>query len=145
MRVINKYFFALLITVCIIQFSGCFYLKTDSEDTGTFLPTLDETQTELFFGLSKPDGTSVSEYEWTKFVDDYISPKFIDGFTVVDAHGQWMDEDNKVLKENTKLVIIIYKRSQEMDTSIASVIDNYKKLFQQGSVLKVTSTVNIEE
>ena len=87
----------------------------------------------------------VTEDEWNRFVDDYISPKFNEGFTVVDTRGQWTDVDSKIMKENSKLIIIVYKHSREMDASISYVINNYKRLFQQGSVLKVTSNVAVEE
>ena len=87
----------------------------------------------------------VTEEEWGRFVDDFISPKFTNGFTIVDARGQWMDNGNKVMKENSKLVIIIYQRPDEMDSSINYVIENYKRLFQQSSVLKVTLPVSVEE
>ncbi|MDR3626154.1 MAG: DUF3574 domain-containing protein [Ignavibacteriaceae bacterium] len=145
MEVINRYLLVLIITIGTIQFQGCLFVKADPGDIALYSQSLNETQTELFFGLSKPDGTMVTDEEWNKFVDDYISPKFMDGFTVVDAHGQWMDNDNKVMKENSKLVIIIYKRNEDMESSINYVIDNYKRLFQQNSVLKVNIPVSVEE
>lgn len=145
MKVINRCFIALFIIVNVLNFSGCFFVKADSGDVDTFIPISGQIQTELFFGLSKPDGTIVTEDEWNRFVDDYISPKFNEGFTVVDARGQWTDVDNKIMKEKTKLVIVVYKHSREMDASISFVINNYKRLFQQGSVLKVTSNVAVDE
>jgi hypothetical protein len=145
MKAVNKFLFVLLITVGIFQIQGCFFVKAYSGDGDSNLSILNETQTELFFGLSKPDGTSVTKDEWNKFVDDYISPKFIEGFTIVDSYGQWTDIDHNIMKENSMLVIIIYKRSPEMDSSISYVINNYKRLFQQGSVLNVSFPVSVEE
>ena len=143
MKAVNKFLFVLLITVDLFQVQGCFFVKAG--DSGTYFPVLNETQTELFFGLSKPDGTSVTKDEWNKFVDDYISPKFIEGFTIVDSYGQWTDIDHNIMKEYSKFVIIINKRSSEMDSSISYVINNYKRLFQQSSVLNVSFPVRIEE
>ena len=141
----KNYLHFFFITVILLQLPGCIFVKPDSSDFETSFSSAREIQTELFFGLSKPDGTNVSEDEWNKFVDDYIAPNFEDGFTVVDARGQWMDNENKIVKENSKLVILIYKRSRDLDSSVDYIIDNYKRLFQQESVLKVTLPARVSD
>ena len=47
------------------------------------------SRTELFFGTAKPDGTAVTEAEWTAFLADEITPRFPDGLTVLSGMGQW--------------------------------------------------------
>lgn len=127
------------------QLPGCIFVRPNANDLEVFNNSEREIQTELFFGLSKPDGTNVTEEEWNKFVGDYIAPRFEDGFTVVDARGQWLDNNNKIVKENTKLVILIYKRSHDLDSSINNLIDNYKRLFHQEFVLRVTVPALVED
>ena len=39
-------------------------------------------RTELYFGRDKNDGTQVSDEEWSKFLDEIVTPKFPDGLTV---------------------------------------------------------------
>lgn len=99
-------------------------------------------KTELYFGLSKPGG-AVSEAEWSRFVDEHITPAFSDGLTVLDAKGQWKNPAGQIVKEGTKLVILIHKPSPENDAAIDAVIAAYKKLFQQESVLRVSTPASV--
>ena len=140
-----KLLYAFIFTLFFAQLSGCIFVKPNSNDFEVFNSSEREIQTELFFGLSKPDGTNVTEEEWNKFVDDYIAPHFENGFTVVDAHGQWLDSKNEIVKENTKIVILIYKRSHDLNSFINNLIDNYKRLFHQEFVLRVTVPALVED
>lgn len=96
-------------------------------------------KTELFFGLSKPDGGTVSESEWEKFVDEYITPRFKEGLTIIDADGQWMDEKGKVIKEKTKIVILLHHDNEDINAAIEYIRDKYKDLFEQKAVLRIST------
>jgi hypothetical protein len=99
----------------------------------------------LVFGLSKPDGGSVSEEEWTSFVDTYVTPKFKEGLTIVDSDGQWMMESGEVIKEDSKVLILLYdnESSAEVDDSIEQIKETYKKLLNQEAVLRITSAAGV--
>ena len=99
-------------------------------------------KTELYFGLSQPSGP-ISEEAWSGFVDQHITPAFSDGLTVLDAKGQWKNQSGQIVKENSKLVILIHKPSRENDAAIDSIIAAYKKQFQQESVLRVTTAATV--
>jgi len=99
-------------------------------------------KTELYFGLSKPDGGAVSEAEWAAFLDREITPRFKDGLTVVNADGQWLEQSGKVAREKTKLVILIHEDTAERGRAIEELIARYKEAFRQESVLRVTRRVN---
>ena len=101
------------------------------------------TKEELYFGLSKPAGGTVSEAEWQLFLNLVITPRFPTGLTVVAAEGQYLNSSNELIKENTKLVILIYENSPTKNQMIAQIIDIYKRLFSQESVLRVTSSVRV--
>jgi Protein of unknown function (DUF3574) len=45
-------------------------------------------RTELFFGLSRPEG-EVTEEEFQQFLAEHITPRFPDGLTVVTGLGQF--------------------------------------------------------
>ena len=93
-------------------------------------------RTELYFGLSKPDGTHVSAAEWQKFLDERITPEFPDGLTVVDAHGQWRDSAGKIAAEGTKVLIVIHRAGAAADAAFERIIAAYKAQFHQESVLR---------
>src|SRR5262245_20410541 len=42
-------------------------------------------RTELYFGRSIPGGGQVSDNEWEKFLADVVTPRFPDGFTILNA------------------------------------------------------------
>lgn len=95
------------------------------------------TRAELVFGLSKPDGSTVSPQEWTDFLEQSIAPRFRQGFTVVDASGSWTFESGKTEIENSKIVIIVYKGDEVMAQNIDAILHEYKTRFSQEAVLKI--------
>jgi hypothetical protein len=46
---------------------------------------------ELYFGLTKPGGETISESEWQEFVKIVITPRFREGLTVLDGSGQFFN------------------------------------------------------
>ncbi|MBD2434183.1 MULTISPECIES: DUF3574 domain-containing protein [Fischerella] len=98
---------------------------------------------ELYFGLSKPGGKTVSEVEWQLFLNRVITPRLPDGLTVMDVYGQYLDSSGKLTREKTKLVILIYENSQTKNQKIEEIIASYKRTFRQESVLRVTSSVKV--
>ena len=95
-------------------------------------------RTELFFGLDKPTGGTVTAEEWDKFVADVVTPRFPDGFTVDDALGQYLD--GKILvREKSKQLILIYPRKfrTSANRKIEEIRSSYIKAFDQKSVLRV--------
>jgi len=95
-------------------------------------------RTELFFGMDKPTGGSVSDEEWQKFVADIVTPRFPDGFTVDDALGQYLD-GKRLVREKSKQLILIYPRKSKTSASrkIEEIRSAYIKAFDQKSVLRV--------
>src|SRR5438105_1109550 len=70
-------------------------------------------RTELFFGLSVPDGGQISEQAWQTFVDETISPRFPDGFTVIDGVGQWRESSGKIARERSKILLVLHPRDAQ--------------------------------
>jgi hypothetical protein len=80
--------------------------------------------TQLFLGLSRPDGTDVSAAEWQSFLAETVTPRFPAGFTISAAEGQWR-------------ILLIVHRAGEDEAAIAALIDVYKARFRQQSVLRL--------
>jgi hypothetical protein len=113
-------------------------LATDTQLYGKTL-----VRTELIFGLSKPDGEAISEVQWQKFLDDFITPKFKEGLTVLDANGQYQTQNKEIIKEKAKILILLYEDNEEVNAAIESIRAAYKEIFQQESVLRVSATVGV--
>ncbi|MBW4476534.1 MAG: DUF3574 domain-containing protein [Tolypothrix brevis GSE-NOS-MK-07-07A] len=101
------------------------------------------TKEELYFGLSKPGGDTISELEWQLFLNQVVTPRFREGLTIIDTYGQYLNSSGKLTREKTKLVILIYENSPMKNQMIQEVITSYKRKFKQESVLRVTSTVKV--
>lgn len=97
-----------------------------------------QVQDELYFGRNRPGGT-VSEEEFQKFLRTVITPRFPDGLTVINASGQFRGSKGIIIREPTKIVVLIYPHSRKNTQAIQEIINKYKEQFQQESVLRVTS------
>ena len=96
-------------------------------------------RTELFFGLSKPDG-EVTEEEFQQFLAQHITPRFPEGLTVVTGLGQFRNASGIIIQERSKLVILLYPPDQaHASRRIERIREEYKTLFQQESVLRADS------
>ena len=107
--------------------------KNASQITQTFW------RTELYFGRDKNDGTQVSDDEWSKFLDEIVTPKFPDGLTVLDGKGQYRLENGTIVKENSKVLILLYTPKTRLVNSrkIEQIRNEYKKRFKQESVMRI--------
>ncbi|HKO58196.1 MAG TPA: DUF3574 domain-containing protein [Thermoanaerobaculia bacterium] len=85
----------------------------------------------LFFGTGRVSGEPVSDGEWRLFVDEVITPRF-PGFTEWSAEGHW-----KADRERTHVVQILHKRRGGEERKVAEIIAEYKRRFEQESVLWV--------
>jgi hypothetical protein len=102
-------------------------------------------RTELYFGRSRPDGTLISIEEWEAFLNDVVTPRFPDGFTVLDGIGQYKDRSGRVIKEPSKVLIFLYtkKGSNLARKKIDEIRETYRSAFKQESVLRVDVTGKI--
>lgn len=100
-------------------------------------------ESDIYLGLSKPDGSSISEQDFNRFKDAIILPRFKSGLSIAHIDGVWKSQDGHVVNESTRLVIIIYNDNSEDKNKIKEIAENYKKMFQQDSVLVVTKSAAI--
>ena len=78
-------------------------------------------RTELFFGLSKSDGSTISEFHFRRFLRETVTPLFPDGLTVLSGLGQFRDSSGQIIREGARLVILLYP----LDAADAS--QNYRR------------------
>lgn len=114
-----------------------------SAQTDTFAcPTGTEPFSEyrLFFGRSRGHVEVVNNTAWQTFLAREITPRFPAGLTVLDARGQWQDAMGLMVRERTKLVIILARPSDEGIRLTDEITEAYKRAFGQESVLRAIST-----
>ena len=93
-------------------------------------------RTELFFGLSRSGGPNITEQEFAGFVDARVTPRFPDGLTLLDGDGQFRGSDGAIIKEGSKLLILLHGGTTAESNNIEAIRDDYKAQFQQQSVLR---------
>ena len=98
-------------------------------------------RTELFFGLSRANGPDVTEEEFRIFLAGHVTPRFPEGLTVLTGRGQFRNASGDIVREPSKLVIILYPPDQEnAHKRIEGIREEYKTAFQQESVLRADTT-----
>jgi hypothetical protein len=96
-------------------------------------------RTELFFGLSKPDGSPISDAEYQRFLDTEITPRFSDGFTLLNGNGHYRSASGEIIREPSRVVILFYPYDRAKSAAADEIRAAYRKQFQQESVLRADS------
>ena len=102
-------------------------------------------RTQLYFGTAKPDGSMVTEEQWQRFLDQEITPRFPEGLTVLTGSGQFRDASGTIIRERTKVLILLYPIQTRARSSvrIEQIREAYKTAFQQQSVLRVDDVLPV--
>lgn len=93
---------------------------------------------QLFFGRNIGDKAGVSEADFHRFVDEVLTPKFPDGLTVLDGGGQWRGDENKLIRESAKVVLVVLPKGRDGSARLDAARNAYKSRFHQESVLLIT-------
>ena len=101
-------------------------------------------KTELYFGRTIGMFGRVTDEQWEKFVDEYITPRFPSGFSIIDVSGRWKCvKTGKTIREDTKLLVLCHHKTTNDDNHLREIIIAYKDLFGQDSVMLVEYDVNV--
>ena len=98
-------------------------------------------RTELYFSVGPLEGQEgvVSPARWREFLDQEVTTRFPDGFSVFDAYGQWKDHDAKVPERlATKVIVILHESSAKRESDIEAIRLAYKRITGDLSVLRLS-------
>ena len=142
----QKLFLALFF--CTLIFADSYALpQANFADKAVIFSADKYLRTELYFGRSLSDGSVVTDAEWAKFLNDVVTPRFPDGFTVLDGVGQYRNKSGQIVKEQSKVIIFLYSRKTRKanSTKVDEIRAAYVKLFDQESVLRLDfrTSVNV--
>jgi len=88
----------------------------------------------LYFGRNIGNTLGVTDSAWAVFVRDVVGAR-LDGFTVYAAEGNW-----KGTREPAFVLEVMHaERSAGADSAIVAIIGEYKRRFNQESVLRVVT------
>ncbi len=94
---------------------------------------------QLFFGRAIVGRAPVTDAEWADFAAKTVTPNFPDGFTVYDAVGQWRGRSEEIVREPSKVVIIVAEDSPALAKRLEGIMAAYRTRFAQESVGLVTT------
>ncbi len=90
---------------------------------------------DLYFGRDITGRAKLSEAEWADFTRTQITPRFPDGFTVIDAQGQWLNPATHTIgAEASKMVRIAAASGPDTAARIRAVAEAYRTQFHQLAV-----------
>jgi hypothetical protein len=123
----------------VLALGGCSTLLADAQPQAQCPSGQERLRTaQLFFGRNIGANPGVSQVDFQKFVDQEITPRFPDGLTVMDGGGQWRGSENQLIREASKVVLIVLPPKRDTSQRIEAVRTAYKSRFNQESVLLVT-------
>ena len=93
----------------------------------------------LFFERTQGTVEVVSEEAWRTFLADEVTPRFPDGLTVLDAAGQWREVSGAIVRERTKLLLVLAPPGEDAMQRTDEIADAYKRAFGQSSVPRVVT------
>ena len=93
---------------------------------------------QLFFGRPAGAKSEVSDSQFRKFVDQELTPRFPDGLTVMDGGSQWRGDENRMIREAAKVVLIVLPGKSDASPRIDAARIAFRQRFHQDSVLVVT-------
>lgn len=93
---------------------------------------------QLFFGQNIGGKPGVSEADFRKFVDEELTPRFPSGLTVLEGGGQWKGDENRLIREASKVVVLVLPNGRDAGKKLDAARKAYKTRFGQESVLLVT-------
>jgi Protein of unknown function (DUF3574) len=99
------------------------------------------TQVELYFGRDLGGDAIVSEEAFQHFLADEVTPLFPDGLSVVDVAGQFRDDQGTIVREPTKLLILLVPDAADVAPDVETIVTAYKERFDQQSVLHAEQAV----
>lgn len=95
----------------------------------------------LYFGRNIGAGFGVSDSAWAVFVREVIGARLPEGFTFWAAEGAWRGRDGRTIREPSFVLEVVHpQRSASADSAIVSIIAEYKRRFNQESVLRVITS-----
>ena len=93
----------------------------------------------LYFGRNAANTLIVTDSAWAAFLREVVSTRLPGGFTVWPAEGEWRGATGPSRERSFVLEVVHAPRSAGSDSAIVAIIAEYKRRFDQESVLRVVT------
>lgn len=104
-------------------------------------------KSELFFGLAPWDaeglGLAAAEGTWRAFLDEEVTPRFPDGFTVLEGYGQWRaDAKSGIERSRSRVLVVVHPATAAKRAGLEAICEAYKSRTGEKSVLVIETPVS---
>jgi hypothetical protein len=94
---------------------------------------------ELLFGRNIGGRLGISEKAFRRFVDREVTPRFPNGFTLIDTYGQFRWSSSRpIVREPGKYLVLALENEARDLPRVQEIVGTYKAQFQQDSVGMLT-------
>ena len=125
----------------VLLLAGCVSVERTAAPTTTAASATVTVSDRLFFGRAIPTGGEVTEAQWAAFVEEMITPRFPNGFTIYRGDGHWKGDDGASVNEKTCIVELTHPLDDASEHAIDEIAATYRKRFAQDAVLRVRTPV----
>lgn len=123
--------------------SGALAGKTAADPPPAAAPAGAWLRSELFFGLSRPDGSLVSEADWREFLSVEITPRFPAGLSVIETAGQWRDATGLIQSEPSRVLVLLHAPNAEAERRLDEIRAAWCQQQRQECVMKVSTAAKV--
>jgi len=93
-------------------------------------------ETMLFLGMARPGG-QVSEEEFTRFIEAEVTPRWKEGYTILQGQGLWYSEQRRITeREPSRVLVRFHDGGAAASSDIEAIREAYIKAFTQDAVLR---------
>jgi len=98
-------------------------------------------ETMLFLGMARPGG-QVNEEEFRRFIEAEVTPRWKEGYTILEGQGLWYSEQRQLTeREPSRVLVRLHDGSQAASSGIEAIRGAYVRNFTQDAVLRVDRPV----
>ena len=126
-------------TAALLALAACTAPRTAASSCPA--PLKPAVEVDLFFGGDAGQGRAVSDAEWVAFMAEEVTPRFPDGLSVIDVAGQYREPSGRMVRERTKLIVVVVFDSPAHLSRVQAVIDAYNRRHNQNSVFRTEHAV----
>lgn len=97
-------------------------------------------ETMLFLGMARPGGL-VSEAEFTRFIEAEVTPRWKEGYTILEGQGLWYSEQRQITeREPSRVLVRLHDGGAEASSGVEAIRAAYIRAFTQDAVLRTDRT-----
>jgi hypothetical protein len=117
----------------LLALSGCVAVNAQVATSSCPAGETRQQVAELTFGRNIGQQVGVSQADFTRFLDEEVSPRFPDGLTVQESEGRWLYR-GVLYREPGKVLMLILRQPGDRQ-KLADIAAAYERRYRQDAVL----------